>query len=631
MSRTFVAVVTTAWALATVPAVAAPRPLINYFQPMPIVGKLSTTVWGASAVGARDPANGLEDSGSSGGVGPQQETYFYWDGKILKGEDGKYHLYASRWLHSIGFGPPSGGSTGWQTSIPVEAISDNAMGPYVVQGNCYSKNQEGNNQGHNVTALWHRPGPARTRSPSVRSSPGRCSAPAPPTVPGRLLGLMKTNTNGHSACGTLSSNFTFTVGPDNRFWATSRAGCVMDSDQVLGTYKVETDSVLPNLENNANGNAEDEVIWYSGGYYHIVYNYWNVQRAYHIMSKDGVTKWTSTGLAYQASQSPANANSKWLRYTDGTVNQWHNMERPGVYQENGHVRYFTFAVTDVDKNASAVNNGGSKILVVPFDGVQFDCDNGDAASCAELGAGGAGGAGAGGAAGGGGRGGSGGGVGGSVRTWRWRRGRRRSDGRRRDRSIDRWRRRRKARHRGSERREQRRDGRLERRGGGDRWNDRRWDGRSRRQREWLRRSGRRHDRSRRRSDGRRFRESGHRGRHRGRRRVWMRDQSGQRRSPASGARVAGEHSRRCPPTVAAAGLGARSHHSSHPVGRPAFLEGMASDAAPFHRGPSARPLARLDIRVFKLGLPLASTSAIQLGTPARLDGRPAQGLSLMPG
>jgi hypothetical protein len=27
---------------------------------MPIVGKLSPTVWGASTVGARDPANGLE-------------------------------------------------------------------------------------------------------------------------------------------------------------------------------------------------------------------------------------------------------------------------------------------------------------------------------------------------------------------------------------------------------------------------------------------------------------------------------------------------------------------------------------------------------------------------------------------
>src|SRR6185369_13870002 len=190
----------------------------------------------------------------------------------------------------------------------------------------------------------------------------------------------------------------------------------MDSAQVLGTYKVETDSVLPNLENNDNANAEDEVIWYSGGYYHIVYNYWNVQRGYHVMSKDGITNWKSTGLAYQAVQSPANASSKWLRYTDGTVNQWHNMERPGVYQENGHVTHFTFAVTDVDKNSNAVNSGGSKILVVPFNGVQFDCDNGDAASCAEAagGSGGAGGAaaGAGGRAGLGGAGGAGAGGGG---------------------------------------------------------------------------------------------------------------------------------------------------------------------------------------------------------------------------
>src|SRR4029079_14572931 len=109
----------------------------------------------------------------------------------------------------------------------------------------------------------------------------------------------------------------------------------------------------------------------------------------------------------------SNASSSWLRYTDGTVNQWHNMERVGVYQENGHVTHFTFAVTDVDKNSSAVNSGGSKILVVPFDGAQFDCDNGDAASCAEIGGtggaggrGGTGGAGASGAGGTAGRGGA---------------------------------------------------------------------------------------------------------------------------------------------------------------------------------------------------------------------------------
>ncbi len=399
----------TAMLLAASPAEAASKPLITYFKPMPIVGKLSTTVWGAPVVGARDPANGLEDNGANGGVGPQKQTNFYWDGKILKGEDGKYHMYASHWDHSIGFGPPSGGSTGWQTSIPMQAVSDTPVGPYVSQGNCYAKNQAGNNLGHNVTALVA-PNGSNPYTLSVGEIvPGQMFSATSANGPWTLIGLLQTNTNGHSGCGTLSSNFTFTVGPDNRFWATSRSGCVMDSDNVLGPYKVETNSILPNLENNDNGSAEDEVIWYSGGYFHIVYNYWNYQRAYHIMSKNGTTGWTSTGLAYQGTQSPANASSNWLRYTDGTVNTWHNMERPGVYQENGHVTYFTFAVTDTDKNSSAVNSGGSKIIVVPFDGVQFDCDNGDATSCAEIGgAGGAGRGGAGGTGGGAGRGGGGG-------------------------------------------------------------------------------------------------------------------------------------------------------------------------------------------------------------------------------
>jgi len=405
--------------LACQSASAAPKPLIDYFQPMPIVGTLSTTVWGASVVGARDPANGLEDKGGSDGVAAHEQSNYYWDGKIVKGEDGKYHMYASHWAYSDGFGPPAGpGGSGWQSSIPMQAVSDDVIGPYVFQSDCYSHNQEGNDKGHNTTALVAPSGDAPFTLSVGEIVVGQMFSASSANGPWSLLGATKTDTNGHSGCGGLSSNFTFTVGPNQRFWATSRTGCVMDSDQVLGTYKVETDSVLPDLEHGDNGNAEDEVIWYSGGYFHIVYNYWNVQRAYHIMSKDGIGNWTSTGLAYQGLQTPPNENSGWLRYTDGTVNNWHNMERVGVYQENGHVTHFTFAVTDVDKNSSAVNTGGSKILVVPFDGVQFDCDNGDDASCAEA-AGGHGGAGTGGAGGSGGlavAGGAGGTAGGGATT-----------------------------------------------------------------------------------------------------------------------------------------------------------------------------------------------------------------------
>src|SRR5262249_32874612 len=227
-----------------------------------------------------------------------------WDGKVVKGEDGKYHLYVSHWAYNSGF-------AGWKQSIPYQAVSDNIIGPYVAQGDCYTTNSQGNNKGHNVTAVVAPTGPNPFTLSVGAIVPGQMFGSSSANGPWTLLGLLQTNANGHS-CGTLSNNFSLTVGPDKRFWATSRAGCVMDSDQVLGPYKVETDSVLPNLENNDNAAAEDEVIWYSGGYYHIVYNYWNVRRAYHIMSKDGVSNWQSTGLAYEGTQSPANANSNWI-------------------------------------------------------------------------------------------------------------------------------------------------------------------------------------------------------------------------------------------------------------------------------------------------------------------------------
>jgi hypothetical protein len=58
------------------------RTFIDYFLPMPITGTLSKEAWGAGNVGPRDPKNGLEDA--------TLKEWNYWDGKIIKGSDGKY-------------------------------------------------------------------------------------------------------------------------------------------------------------------------------------------------------------------------------------------------------------------------------------------------------------------------------------------------------------------------------------------------------------------------------------------------------------------------------------------------------------------------------------------------------------
>ncbi|MEI8293207.1 MAG: hypothetical protein WCG66_04345 [bacterium] len=113
---------------------------------------------------------------------------------------------------------------------------------------------------------------------------------------------------------------------------------------------------------------EDPVIWHSGGLYHTVVNRWNQRKAYHLTSKDGMTGWVRRGVAYDPT-------SDFLRYSDGTVNHWHKIERPGVVIENGHVPHFLFSVIDLRKEIEKGNDThGSKIIVVPFDGEAMDRD-----------------------------------------------------------------------------------------------------------------------------------------------------------------------------------------------------------------------------------------------------------------
>ena len=52
------------------------KTFIDYFLPTPIVGSLTTNIWGAVPVGPRDPKNGLEDG--------TMKKWNYWDGKIIE-------------------------------------------------------------------------------------------------------------------------------------------------------------------------------------------------------------------------------------------------------------------------------------------------------------------------------------------------------------------------------------------------------------------------------------------------------------------------------------------------------------------------------------------------------------------
>ena len=331
-------------------APAADKTLIDYFLPMPVQGRLSKDAWGAGNVLPRDPQNGLED--------PTIKQWCYWDGQIIAGPDGKYHMFASRWDQARGH-------NGWFGSVAVHAVSRNIVGPYADQGPAWPGNQGG--KGHNVTALIL---PDKRYAVVVSETrPGDVFVSKSLDGPWEQLGSIQVDANGFNARDGRMSNVSVMLRPDGRFEIVPRSGAVMiSSEGILGPYKLQGGSIYPGIPGLPTRNLEDPVIWYSGGMYHIVVNCWSERKAFHLTSPDGIGNWTNRGLAYDPT-------TDFVRYVDGTVNHWDKIERPGVVLVNGHVAYFTFAVLDVPKDQELGNdNHGSKVIVVPFDGVALDQD-----------------------------------------------------------------------------------------------------------------------------------------------------------------------------------------------------------------------------------------------------------------
>jgi hypothetical protein len=303
---------------------------------------LTTNVWGAATVGPRDPKNGLEDE--------TMTHWNYWDGKIIKGPEGKYHMFASRWNQARGHG-------GWFGSQAVQAVSDNLFGPYVDQGLCWPNDDGG--RGHNVTALSLPDG----RYAIVISETRPCEVYVSKSLDGPWEHLGTIMVEGDPRWH--ASNVSIMVRPDGNFEFTERDGRIFLSNKgILGPYQSQGDSVFP----KGIPNLEDPCIWYSGGLYHILVNSWSTRQAYHLTSPDGIHDWTNRGVAYDPREAI-------VRYSNGAVNHWNKAERPSVYVENGHVAAITLAVIDVEKEQDHGNDGhGSKVIVIPFDGAALDRD-----------------------------------------------------------------------------------------------------------------------------------------------------------------------------------------------------------------------------------------------------------------
>lgn len=355
--------------LSEVPVV-GPKPFIEYFKPTPIVETLSRDVWGAATVGPRDPANGLEDR--------TIKEWNYWDGSILKGSDGKYRMFASRWDQAAGHG-------GWGESHAIVAVSNSLIGPYTDMGKIWPHDQNG--RGHNVIALRMHDGRYAVVVSETRQGRGDVFVSKSIDGPWELLGDIKVDQSkvrsvrnpGEAPAAAdapprpwRGSNVGVILRPDGAYQIVERSGQILISKTgILGPYEPQGPSIYRGLKGMPQrdlNRLEDPLLWHSGGWYHVVINHWDERRAYHLLSRNGIDGWIVQGLAYEP-------NADFIRYTNGVANHWNKLERPAVVMENGHVVALTFAVIDVPKNDEKGNDQhASKVIVVPFDGAAMDRD-----------------------------------------------------------------------------------------------------------------------------------------------------------------------------------------------------------------------------------------------------------------
>jgi len=336
-----------------------PKTLVSFFQKTPIVSPLvDKGAWGISAVLPRDTCNGLEDR--------NLEKWCYWDGMIVKGNDGRFHMYGSRWTQSVPH------SAGWHIeSKAINAVSDNLIGPYRDQGLSWPDHDGG--KAHNVYGLKMKDG--RYAMISSEITPGEVYVSDNPDGPWQYLGKIKYDTNGYNPGlarynfgDNHMSNVTIMVRPtDGKYMLVPRSCCVMISEGgILGPYKIVSDRVYKDVPDINKTYIEDPTCWYSGGLYHIVANQHVSQISYHFVSKDGIHNWEYRGIAYQD-------NKNIFSYTNGVVNKWGCVQRPQVVMGDKHPIAFTFSVIDNSKGGDSANDKhGSKIIVVPFDGKAFD-------------------------------------------------------------------------------------------------------------------------------------------------------------------------------------------------------------------------------------------------------------------
>ena len=303
--------------------------------------------------------------------GFHQENYWTWCGSVIKGEDGKYHMYASRWSKKLSF------ELYWLTNSEiVHAVSDKPEGPYSFSDVVLPPRGEQFWDGK----MTHNPAIRKYGDTYLLYYTGTTYKGDMPDE-NHLITVdspKKLDAHQHERIGlatakspygpwTRSDKPILDVVPNSweQYLVANPSPLVFEDGRVMlyykGVEKLKTHAIGVAFANNWAGpykrmsdkpfemgmGAEDPTVWFENGKFHAMmldHNHkFSEKEIYYAQSKDG--------LAWEVESNPV-AITKNIRLKDGTINKHGAMERPSVLIENGIATHAFFATKNKENTHS---------------------------------------------------------------------------------------------------------------------------------------------------------------------------------------------------------------------------------------------------------------------------------------
>lgn len=303
------------------------------------------------------------------------EDWWVWGSSVIKGEDGKYHMFVSRFPKSLPFHP------GWMVASEiVHATSDVPQGPYKLsdialteRGAQYWDGRSAHNprilKAGDAYYLIYMGSTHPFDTPTAR----QLTLESPWCIVARSnkrIGIAKSQslygpwtridepilkTKPNTFYSFLTSNPSPIVETDGSvtmiFKGREYIGNDKYSDMALGIakakhiegpYEVQNNN-QPIFQVNGQGEAEDPFLWKDPNGYHIIFK--DHVGKYTIESKAGAMAHSKDAIHWTIDKD-AQSYSKTLEWEDGTVTTQGQLERPFILFENDKPAYIFFATMD---------------------------------------------------------------------------------------------------------------------------------------------------------------------------------------------------------------------------------------------------------------------------------------------